>query len=230
MPTPPEPGRGRPAWQVAQHRAPGATERLFASPIRGGTPTPLAAHGGHLWHLEAGGLWAVPLTRVPAPARQHPRAAPDWTDSVQAARASTVNSGLWHSLGATPYRSDELQRVLTTLGLRDVEVVDAEPVIRQVHATVYAEVDTLGRIQGWHACEPGAEPVDSGQAVWNTATNQWECPDFRADRVWGALDQLLDTAPTDQADTPDGDIDPLARLDGWDDPGPARDPGSAGRW
>ena len=195
------------AWQAALSRLPGDTWRKFHTPLRTqGSPTPLVSFSGYLWYLEDHGLWAVPLSSDrQAELAQHARISPDWSGTTRVADADRPAPGQWLTLGGTAHTSRQLADVLAALGVPDPDLRDPEPVIRHVHATVYAEVDDTGRIRGWRACEPGSEPIDSTQGVWNTATEEWERPDTRAERVWHALGDLLDA----------GHVDPLT------DPAPA---------
>lgn len=75
----------------------------------------------------------------------------------------------------------------------------AEPgaLLRQVHVTVYAEVDDQARIHNWAICEPGAEPTDSDRPVWNPSTEEWEHTDGPEDaHVLTGLAAALAAAPT----------------------------------
>jgi hypothetical protein len=203
------PGRTPPGGELgdtALRRESGTTQRTFASPLRGGTPTTLVAYGGHLWFLEARSLMAVPLRSAPQAGGHLDTAAPQWPDTVTAATRGAA--GRWVHAGQTPSSAAELREILHRLGITDPDLAGPDPVIRQVHATVYADVDPRGAIHGWHLCEPGSEPTDSGQPVWNTATEQWEPLHPNAgSRVWDALDDVLGAAPTDIADT-----DPLRTV------------------
>jgi hypothetical protein len=69
--------------------------------------------------------------------------------------------------------------------------------IREFHVTIYAVVDESDEIVRWEVCNPGGEPVDSDEQVFNRDTDEWERNVGQLENgtnkewIWDKIDSLV---------------------------------------
>jgi len=201
---------------AALNRSPGNMGLLALGVGADGAPIPTVFHRGHVWFLEDHHLKAAPVQWLPESLGGMSTAAswyaPDWADPITAAAISGAARDTDRLQVAvcsdTPWSPQEIAPILAGLGIVEFEFDSQTPhCTRMVHATVCAQMDSAGRVLSWQVAEPGSEPTDSGQQVWNMATQEWEGLEQPGDwRALALLDDMLALAPVDAALSPGVDL------------------------